>query len=180
MSAKQGISRNKLSIKRITLYALLVAVCLIIGYLESVLSISLIAIAPGVKIGLSNAISLTLICLGDIKGAWAVNITRICLSALLFGSPISFFMSLSGGIASTLIVCALSRCKSVSVIGTSIVGGTAHNIFQLLAAALITGTGVVYYIPVLIIGGAVCGALCGVPANIILNKSDINKILNLK
>ena len=62
MSAKQGNCRNKVNIKHITIYSLLVAVCLIIGYLESILSISLIAIAPGVKIGLSNAIALTLIC----------------------------------------------------------------------------------------------------------------------
>ena len=88
MSSKQSDGRNKINIKRLTLYAMLVAVCLIVGYLESILSISLTAIAPGIKIGLSNAVVLTLICTGDIKGAWAINIARICLSALLFGSPI--------------------------------------------------------------------------------------------
>lgn len=180
MSAKQNSSTNKLNIKRITLYALLVAVCLIIGYLESLLSISLIAIAPGVKIGLSNAIALILICSGDTKGAWAVNITRICLSALLFGSPVSFLLSLSGGVASTLIATVLSKSRNVSVIGVSTAGGAAHNVFQLLAAALITGVGVIYYVPILIIGGALCGAFCGALSKLILNKANINKMLNLK
>lgn len=176
MSAKQGNCGNRINIKSTTLYALFVAVCLIIGYLESLLSISLIAVAPGVKIGLSNAIALTLICRGDIKGAWAVNITRICLSALLFGSPISFLFSLAGGVASTAVACVLSKLKSVSAIGISIAGGTVHNIFQCVAATVFVGVGVVYYLPALLIFGALCGAFCGTLVKLVLNKIKINGI----
>ncbi len=175
MPSKQGHSRNKVNIKRLTLYAMLVAVCLIVGYLENLLSISLIAIAPGVKIGLSNAVVLTLVCTGDIKGAWAVNIVRISLAALLFGSPISFLLSFFGGVASTLTACLLSRLKSVSIIGISIAGGVLHNVFQLIAAAFITGAGVVYYLPILLALGAVCGALCGVLASLVSKHSKIFK-----
>ncbi len=167
MSAKSGNNRNKINTKRLTVYALTVSVCLIVGYLESTLSLSLIAIAPGIKLGLSNAVALSLIYNGDIKGAWAVNITRICLSALLFGSPISFLFSLSGGVASTAVSCLLSRLKSVSCIGVSIASGTVHNIFQLVAATVFVGVGVVYYLPILLALGAVCGAFCGVLANYI-------------
>ncbi len=173
MSAKQGDSRNKINIKRITLYALLTSVCLIIGYLESLLSISLIAIAPGVKLGLSNAVALALICIGDKKGAWAVNITRICLAALLFGSPVSFLLSLAGGVTSTAVSCLLSRAKNVSVIGVSISGGVIHNVFQLIAAMLIVGFGVIYYLPVLLLLGAVCGAFCGILAQLLLKNVKI-------
>ncbi len=162
MSAKQGNGRNKINIKHITLYAMLVAVCLIVGYLENLLSISLLTVAPGVKIGLSNAVALMLIYSGDVKGAWAVNITRICLSALLFGSPITFLFSLSGGVASTLAATWLCKIKSVSCIGSSIAAGTLHNIFQLLAATAFVGVGVIYYLPILLVLGAVCGALCGI------------------
>ncbi len=176
MFAKQGDSRNKINIKKLTLYSLLIALCLIIGYMENILSISLIAIAPGVKLGLSNAVVLTLVCSGDIKGAWAVNISRICLSALLFGSPVSFVLSLSGGIASTAISCALSRLKSVSEIGISIAGAVVHNVFQAVAAAVIVGFGVVYYVPFLLALGAFCGAFCGVLAKLVLKKVKTNKI----
>lgn len=176
MSAKQGNCGNKVNIKRLTLYALFVALCLIIGYLESFLSISLTAVAPGVKLGLSNAIALTLICRGDIKGAWAVNITRICLSALLFGSPISFLFSLAGGVASTLTACVLSKLKSVSAIGISIAGGAVHNIFQLFAATVLVGAGVIYYVPALLLGGALCGAFCGVLVMLVLKKVKTNAI----
>lgn len=175
MSTKQSSSGNKINIKRLTLYALLVAVCMIIGYLESLLSITLVVIAPGVKLGLSNAVALTLIYKGDIRGAWAVNVTRICLSALLFGSPISFLLSLSGGVASTLVITILSKIKSVSVIGGSIAGGVTHNIFQLIAATIFTGARVMYYLPILLGFGAVCGAFCGVMAQLVLSKSKVFK-----
>lgn len=176
MPAKQSNGRNKLNLRRITFYALAVAVCLIVGYLESLLSVTLITVVPGVKIGLSNAVALSFVCSGDIKGAWAVNITRICLSALLFGSLVSFLLSLSGGIGSMALACLLSRLKSVSPIGVSIAGGAAHNIFQLLASAVLVGRGVIFYLPVLIAFGAVCGAVCGVLTNLIVKKIKTNGI----
>ncbi|MBQ6885553.1 MAG: Gx transporter family protein [Clostridia bacterium] len=176
MFAKQGNSGNKVNIKRLTLYALLTAVCLIIGYLESLLSITLIAVAPGVKLGLSNAVVLTLICTNDTKGAYLVNVIRICLSALLFGSPISFVLSLSGGITATFIAHILSRSKSVSAIGISIASAVTHNVFQLVAAVFIVGFGVLYYLPVLILLGAVCGAFCGILAQLVLKHSKNFKV----
>ena len=168
MFAKQGDSRNKINIKRLTLYALVTAVCLIVGYLESLLSISLIAVAPGVKLGLANAVALVLICRADLKGAWAVNVSRICLSALLFGSPISHLLSLAGGVASTALSGALSKSKNISPIGISIAGAVTHNAFQLIAAVAIVGFGVIYYLPILIGLGAVCGAFCGILAKTVL------------
>ena len=176
MLAKQGDGKNKINIKKITLYALLVSVCLIVGYLESLLSLTLIAIAPGVKLGLSNAVALVLIYSGDTKGAWAVNVTRICLSALLFGSPVSFILSLAGGVSSTLVAGFLSRVKSVSIIGVSIACGVIHNVFQLVAATLFIGKGVYVYMPVLLTLGAFCGAFCGVLAGLVLNKSKLFKL----
>ena len=176
MLTKQGDSRNKVNIKKLTLYSLLVALCLIIGYVESLLSISLIAIAPGVKLGLSNAVALTLICRGDAKGAWAVNICRICLSALLFGSPVSFLLSLAGGVASTLVSCFLIKFKSVSELGASIAGGAVHNAFQCAAAMLLVGFGVAFYLPALLAFGAICGAFCGVLVKLILKKVKTNGI----
>ncbi len=172
MFAKQGNGRNKINIKQITQYALLVAVCLIAGYLESLFIVSFV---PGVKIGVSNAVALVLVYYGDKKGAWAVNITRICLSALLFGSPMSFLFSLSGGVASTAAACLLSKSKNVSCIGISIASGTVHNIFQAVAALVFVKVGIVYYLPILVLSGAVCGALCGFLANC-FTKVKLDKI----
>ena len=171
MFAKQGDSRNKVNIKRLTVYAMFVAICLIVGYLENLLSITVLSGVPGAKLGLSNAMVLMLVYADDKKGAWGVNIARIVLSALLFGSPISFLFSLSGGLASLAVAHILSRLKSVSVIGASMASAVTHNVFQLLAATVFMGVSIAYYVPVLIVFGAVCGGVCGLFSQIVLNKT---------
>ena len=64
----------------------------------------------------------------------------------------------------------------MSEIGISMVGGTVHNVFQLFAAITFVGVGVIYYLPVLLILGALCGAFCGVLVKLVLNKIKINGI----
>ena len=173
MSAKQSDSTNKLTAKKLCLYGILTALCIVFGYLESLVSLDFIA--PGVKLGLSNAVALLLITKKDLKGAFAVNIARILLCALLFGSPVSLAFSLAGGIASVVFTFLLSKVKSVSVIGLSIAGGVIHNIFQLFVAMIIVGIGAVFYIPVLCITGALSGALIGILCSVLLNKLNLLK-----
>lgn len=160
MPAQSGNNRNKLNIKRLCLYGIFTALCLVFGYIESLVPLAFIA--PGIKLGLSNAVVLMLAIKGDIKGAFAVNITRILLSALLFGSAMSLIFALSGGIMSLTATCLLKKLKGIGILGLSIAGGTVHNIFQAAAAAFIIGKGVLYYLPVLLIGGALSGALISV------------------
>jgi len=174
MSAKQGDNRNKIKVKRICLYGVLCALCLVLGYIESLVNLSFIA--PGVKIGISNGVALILAAKGDIKGAFAVNITRIILSSLLFSSPFSLLFSLTGGIASLIVVSLVIRIKSVSVIGCSTLAGAVHNIFQIIVAALILGVGVLWYLPILITAGAVTGMLVGVFSLLILKKVETNRL----
>ena len=173
MSAKQSDSTNKLTAKKLCIYGILTALCIVFGYLESLVSLDFIA--PGVKLGLSNAVALLLITKKDLKGAFAVNIARILLCALLFGSPVSLAFSLAGGIASVVFTFLLSKVKSVSVIGLSIAGGVIHNIFQLFVAMIIVGIGAVFYIPVLCITGALSGALIGILCSVLLNKLNLLK-----
>lgn len=174
MSSKPRSSGNRINAKALAFYALLVALCLIIGFIENLVNLSFIA--PGVKLGLSNCVALLLVCRGDIKGAFAVNIARILLSALLFGSPVSLLFALCGGMFSLTASSLLIRLKSVSEIGVSITGGAVHNIFQCLAAVAFVGIGVLYYLPVLLLMGAACGAVCGILVKIILKKVKTNGI----
>ena len=166
MSAKQGYSGNK--VRRLCTYALLCAVCMIIGYIESLFELSFIA--PGVKLGLANAVSCVLIFTGDIKGAFYVNLSRILLSAFLFSSPVSLAFALSGGVVSLIIMALLSINKSFSVIGISIAGGAAHNTAQCIAGLFFVGKGVLYYLPVLLITGALSGAFIGFLSLLILKR----------
>lgn len=158
--------------KKICLYGVLTALCLVLGWLESLVSLSFIA--PGVKLGLANAAALLLVAKGDVRGAFAVNITRILLSALLFGNPLSLLFSLSGGLASLVVMALLTRVRAVGIVGFSIAGGAVHNLFQLLAALFVVGRGVLYYLPVLLVCGAVSGALIGTLSALIFKKIKTN------
>ena len=78
--------------KRVSTYGILVALCMVFGWVENLISLSFIA--PGIKIGLANSVCLLLVLNKDIKGAFFTNIARILLSALLFSTPFSLVFSL--------------------------------------------------------------------------------------
>lgn len=166
MSTKQGNSRN--TIKKLCLYAMLVAACMVIGYIESLFELSFIA--PGVKIGLSNAVACVLVFRRDIKGALAVNISRILLSAVLFGSPVSLAFAFCGGVVSTAFMSLLSKSRYLSVIGVSAIGGTVHNAVQCIVGVFFVGTGVFYYLPLLLITGVLCGTAVGILSSLVLKR----------
>lgn len=166
MPSEQGSAGNK--VKKLCIWALLTAVCLITGYIESLLSLAFIA--PGVKIGLANSIACVLVFSGDIKGAVAVNLSRILLSALLFGSPVSLAFSLAGGAASLCTMLLLKKVPFFSVIGISALGGVLHNAAQCAVGIAFIGIGAVYYLPVLIFFGMSCGVAVGFLSALILKR----------
>lgn len=166
MSAKQGNTYNK--VIKLCVYAMLVAVCLVVGYIESLLELSFIA--PCIKLGLSNAVACVLVFSGDIKGAVAVNVSRILLSALLFGSPVSLVFAFCGGALSLTLMVLLKGSKRLSVVGISAIGGIAHNTAQCIAGVFLVGVGVIYYLPVLLIAGVLCGAAVGVLSKLVLRR----------
>ncbi len=148
--------------KKISFYSLMCALCIVLGFVEHTISFDFIA--PGVKIGLANSVALLLISFGDKKGAFAVNMARILLSALLFAAPSTLIYSLSGGMAAFIIMCCLLRISAVSVIGLSVAGAVMHNIVQLICALLLLGKGVVYYLPILLVSALISGVITGMIA----------------
>lgn len=158
--------------KKVALYGILTSLALILGFLESLFSLSFIA--PGVKLGLANSVALLLLCFKDFKGALIVNITRILLSALLFSSPFSLAFSLTAGVLSVVIMGLLSGIKSVSPVGFSIAGATVHNFVQLTVASLLFGRAVWYYLPFLLISALLSGGIIGILSSIIFKKIKTN------
>ena len=154
--------------KKITLYGILTALCIVLGYIESLISLDFIA--PGVKIGLSNAVVLSLVAAKDIKGAFMVNMVRILLSGLLFSYPIAMLFSLSGGICSIIVMLIFSKIKAVSVFGMGVAGAVAHNLAQLCCATVLLGVGVWYYSPILLISAVICGMLTAFVSKLIIKK----------
>jgi len=154
--------------KRICIYGVLSALCIVFGFIEQLISFDFIA--PGIKIGLANSVALLLIATGDKKGAFAVNIVRILLSALLFSAPSVLIYSLSGGIVSFIVMCIFSRLKSVGFTGLSIIGAVTHNITQLVCAFLILGGGVIYYLPFLLVSALIGGFVTGAAADMVYKR----------
>lgn len=170
MPTKQSFSNGK--IKALCTYALLTAVCLIFGYIESLFP--LFFIAPGVKVGLANAVALILAVRGDYKGALLTNTARILLSTLLFSNAASLMFSLPAGILSVITIILFSKLKIFSPIGLSILGGIVHNVTQCFVGVAVTGRGVLYYLPLLIVSGIICGAVTGTVSSLILKKLKTN------
>ncbi len=154
--------------KKICLYGVSTAVCLVLGYIESLLSLSFIA--PAVKLGLANSVALLFIIKGDIKGAFAVNITRILLAAFLFATPFSLVFSLSAGLASLIIMSVFSKLKAFSAVSFSVMGALAHNITQLAVAFIFFSASVLYYLPVLVFSALISGYLIGFLCQIVYKK----------
>jgi heptaprenyl diphosphate synthase len=78
---------------------------------------------------------------------------------------------LAGGVLSLLAMALLRKFDIFSVTGVSIAGGAVHNLGQLLVAAfVISNFAALYYLPVLLISGAVTGAGTGLAAGAILGR----------
>ncbi len=154
--------------KRLCIYGILTATCMVLGYIEHLVTFDFIA--PGIKLGLANSVVLLLVAFGDVKGAFAVNTVRIIMSALLFSSPFTLFYSLPAGMISVTVMWLLKRIKTISIIGFSIAGATVHNLTQLSVAIAFLGKGVLYYSPFLLFSAVFSGMLTGIAANLVLNK----------
>ncbi len=151
---------NQNRIHKIAFCGILTALSLCLGYLEHLIPFS-VGIY-GIKLGLANLSVLILLYLADLKTAFAVHITRILLSGLLFGNAFALIYSASGGLFSFAVMALLRKSKSFSPVGVSIVGGVSHNIAQLSAAIfLVEELRIAFYLPVLLISGALAGFLVG-------------------
>ena len=162
-----------MKIKRICISGILIAVSMIFSYIESLIPV--LPSVPGVKLGLANIC--VLFCLYKLKAsdAFLVLILRIVLVGFTFTSLFSIVYSLSGGICSFLLMLLFKKSGKFSIIGVSISGGVTHNMAQLAAAAFILQTkAVLFYLPHLLIFGAISGFLMGIISKETVNRVKVN------
>ncbi len=101
---------------------------------------------------------------------------RVILASTLLGTIFgpTFWLSLSGGITSTLgmgiLLCYFPG--KFSLIGVSIAGAYIHNIVQLTVAALfiIRQSGLIYLLPILLVTALFAGLVTGVVATMLLER----------
>ncbi len=150
-------------IKWIAYMGLFVALALVCSYVEVLIPIP-IGI-PGVKLGLANIVTVLALYLMGTKEALCISVLRILLAGFLFGNAFSIIYSLAGGLLSFFMMWLLKRADFLHVVSVSITGGLAHNIAQLLVAAVVVSNlKILYYIPVLLVAGAITGLVIGIVA----------------
>lgn len=160
-------------IKKIALFGLLVALALILSYIEILIPIPFWV--PGMKLGLANIVTLIALYKLGIRDAFFIAILRILLVSLLFGNAFSLAYSIAGGLLSLLVMSLMKKGDRFSIAGVSIAGGVCHNIAQVGVAAVIMSTAeLAYYLPVLLITGSITGLLIGN-----LGKELLKKIKNV-
>lgn len=145
---------------RIVLAALLTGLALALSLVDTAVS-SAIPFLPGFKLGIANIVTMFALYYLGFRETLIINIIRCVLSALLSGFVTMLFFSLAGGLLSLFIMAFLK--KRISMVKVSVSGGIAHNMAQAAVAAVLTATPQVsYYIPFLVISGAVSGFFIGV------------------
>ena len=157
--------------KRVALGGVLVALAFVFGYIEFLLPLP-IGI-PGMKLGLANLV--VLLCLYTMGAPMAavVSLIRILLATFIFGSVSGMLYSLAGAVLSYLVMWPASRCRALSPVGVSMLGGIMHNVGQLIVAFLMLGAaGVLYYVLPLLIAGAVTGFVIGMSAKLLLPRVE--------
>ena len=156
--------------KRIALDGILTAVALIIFMVEQLIPLPFPV--PGVKLGLSNVVTLfAVFAISPIDGG-IILFVRIALGSLFAGQLSSFLYSLAGGVLCygvTLLLYKIVTEKQIFVCG--VFGAIMHNVGQICVAILLTGTpGIVTYLPVLVGFGVATGLTTGLIAQLLVIK----------
>lgn len=153
--------KTSMPVKKVTFLALFTTLSLAVYAIES--AIPPLVPIPGIKPGLANIVTLILLRHFSVKDAIVVLLSRILLSALLFGQALSLLYSLSGGLLSLLVMALVMRLLQKNLVFlTGAMGGLTHNMGQLALAFAVTSTkGVFSYGPFLILSGILTGLFTG-------------------
>lgn len=141
-------------------FGMLVAVAMVLSYAEA--QIPAFFSVPGMKLGLTNLVVLVVLYLMGDGSAVLINVIRIFLVSVLFGSGMSFAYSLAGGLLSGAVMILLKRTGKFRIVVVSIAGGVAHNVGQILVAmAVLETTALAWYLLVLWFTGLASGTVIG-------------------
>lgn len=155
--------------QRVALSALLLAMMLILGFVESMIPLN--AGVPGIKLGLSNGVLIFAVYMLDLPTAFTLMGLKVALSGMLFSGPSTMLYGFAGGLLSLCVMALLSRFERVPVVLVSALGGVMHNVGQVLLSLVILQvpfSAMAWYMLVLTGVGAACGVLTGVCAKSVM------------
>ncbi len=152
--------------------SLLTAIALTIFMLEAQLP-PLLPL-PGVKIGLSNIVTVfAVFALGPGEAA-CILFVRIFLGAT-FGVFSTIFYSAAGGACAILVTIGLKKIlKKNQLWIAGPLGAVAHSLGQMAMAVLLTGTpSIIIYLPALMAVSIVTGSFTGLCAQFLVNRGNL-------
>ena len=164
--------------RKVTLLALLTAIALTIFMVEA--QIPALVPIPGIKLGLSNIVTVFAVFALGPKDACLVLAARIFLGAVFAGNFSTFFYSAAGGalaIAVTILLRRILTKKQLWVAGA--LGAVAHSIGQMAMAVVLTLTpGLLVYLPAMIAVSIVTGTFTGLCAQFLVNRGNLWKTIS--
>ena len=156
--------------RKIALLGLLTAIALTIFMIEA--QIPPVVPLPGVKLGLSNIVTVfTVFAIGPGEGA-ALLACRVFLGAVFAGNFSTIFYSASGGALAILVTIGLRKIlKENQLWAAGCLGAIAHSVGQMIAAIAITRTaGLLVYLPVTIVISIFTGLFTGLCAQFLVKR----------
>ena len=161
------IKTNFHRIHKLCVLGLLLALSLILSYVESLIPVFFYL--PGAKLGLANLVIVLTLYRYGAKEAILLNVLRVFLVAFLFTNGFSLLYSISGALFSFGIMVLAKKFFRLHVITVSSLGGVFHNLGQILVAGIAMQTvTVLTFLPFLILVGAITGVVLGILANMML------------
>lgn len=138
---------------------MLFALAMALSFFESVVT-PLLGLMPAMKLGLANIVVMYALLFMRRRQALALVLLKAVFSLLARGVTAGF-LSLCGGLLSWAVMCILlSLPFPVTGYIFSVCGALAHNIGQLLGAAVVLSSAMALgYAPVLLAAGLVVGSL---------------------
>ena len=155
--------------RRIALTGILSAEAIALSALEMLIP-PLPFLPPGAKPGFSNIITMFAAWEYGLPGTLPITVIK-SLFVLVTRGPSAFLMSICGGMLSTAVMCLCFRYGrgALGVVGISVLAASAHNLGQLGAACLLTGTAMLYtYLPALTLFALGTGIVTGLILSAVL------------
>lgn len=155
--------------RKISVISMFSAFAILAAYVESFIpSIGV----PGAKLGLANIAVILALYILDAESAIIIDVVRIVIVGLLFGSLISISFSLAGAFVSLTVMIVLKKFFNFSIITVSIFGGFFHNVGQIIVAKILVDSySILIYLPVLLIVGIVTGLIIGILAKLLYERT---------
>ena len=161
--------------KKLVFMAILTAIALTIFLVEA--QIPSPVPVQGVKLGLSNIVTVyAVFALGSGEAA-LILFCRIFLGAVFSGNFASIFYSAAGGLLAILTAIGLKKVLHKNQIWIAgICGAIAHSVGQMIVAMILTETPfIIVYLPIMIVCSIFTGLFTGLAGQFLVNRGKLRE-----